>query len=118
MASILPKNMEKLKKNLKEIVPNLWQPEKEGDEIAGILTRKEKKEEGHIFYIEVEGKEYKIFSTAILEDRLSQVDIGSFVHIVYEGEKDIGNKKKLKLFKVFAGSPLVSEEPKVKEEVL
>lgn len=108
MASILPKNMDIKKIQLRTVEPQVWKYEKEGDQIAGILVRVKPgtDDKSSQYFIQVDQQEYLVWGSALLDDRMQAVKIGEFVMITYKGKKPIPNTtKSLHIFEVMAGNP-------------
>jgi len=91
----------------KKIEPNIWKPEKEGDEITGILISKEDsvKFKNTNYHIETSNQEQKmIFGTTILNDRMKFVNVGDTIKIIYKGIIKNAKKQDTKVFEVYKGS--------------
>lgn len=79
-----------------KVEPRVWKYENEGDQIEGILQEKRENigmKNSKAYYIQVRGERepVMVWGSAILDDRLVLVDVGSEVRITYKGKK--GNKK-------------------------
>jgi hypothetical protein len=89
----------------KEINPNVWTYEKDGDAIEGILVKKEDKvgtNESTIYSLETSpGIFMSVWGSVILDQKMSLVKEGQKIRITYKGlsEKKPG-KNAAKLFKV------------------
>ena len=95
--------MDLKKVNWKE-VPDSQQVEfnEPGDVFMGILVDMHPKRDGvnsRYFFENLEGR-HLVWGTVILDQRLSQVQIGSPVKIEYKEDKALGQGKTLKIFKV------------------
>jgi len=87
-----------------EVNPNVWKPEAIEDYIIGILIKVEPKVTGLStkYYLETKDKgTVLVWGSAILDDRLKLIDLGSIVKITYKGEKPskVG-KNPLHIYKV------------------
>jgi len=105
----------------KEINPDVWTYEDDGDFIEGILVGKESDvgaNKSNIYSIEVEpGKFTSVWGSIILDQRMALIEEGSKIRITYKGlgEKKAG-KNPAKIFKVEVDYP--EEEKKVADKVL
>lgn len=93
----------KVETDYEEVNPEVWKLEKEGDVIEGVLVNKiipEDKEESNRYYIETPEGIKMVWGSAILDDRLNFIDVGSKLKITFKERKDIGKGKTLKVFKV------------------
>lgn len=71
-----------------EVNPGIWKPEKEGDEITGILISKESEvgsNKSMLYTIEQDGKPIAVWGSAILDSRMIAVKVGELVKIVFKG---------------------------------
>ena len=80
-----------------------WNPEKVDDELVGEVTDIKKGEYGETFTIKTaEGNEIKTPSHVGLQNRMSKIDIGDGVKIVYKGEGEAQKGKNApKIYEVF-----------------
>lgn len=82
---------------------DIWKPEKEGDEIAGVYTDKRENvgpNQSVVYTIKKEdGSSVSVWGSTVLDGHLSKVAIGSEVKIVYTGK--IPNKQGNRTFKTF-----------------
>lgn len=87
-----------------EILPDTWQPEKEGDFIKGLLVSKEEKigkHESNLYTIETEShKLLSVWGSTVLDMRMKLIDIGTYVWIEYKGKQPSKKGKDVKIFKV------------------
>lgn len=88
-----------------EINPNVWKPEQIEDYIIGIIIKVEPKSSGIStkYYLETKDRgTILVWGSAILDDRLKLVDLGSIVKITYKGKKPSNKpgKNDLLIFKV------------------
>ena len=89
----------------KEVNPDFWTYEKEGDFIEGILIKKQEKvgeNESMLYTIENADGMKNVWGSAILDQRMTLVHVGDQIKITYKG---IGEQKKKgknppKIFKV------------------
>ena len=81
----------------------LWKPIKSGDEIIGKLLKVEtgKKYNNQVYTLETRDGLANIFSTAVLQDRMKYVEIGSKVKIVFNGNAPNKKGQETKMFEVF-----------------
>lgn len=85
-----------------DIEPNVWKPEKTGDQIEGVLINKKDnpKYEGRIYHIENESGRFVVFGTTVLDDRMSYVQIGERVRIEFRGKELNKKGQEVKIFRV------------------
>jgi hypothetical protein len=89
----------------KEINPNTWTYENDGDAVEGILVKVEHdvgSNKSTIYSLETEPNKFiSVWGSTILDQRMSLVAVGSKVRITYKGlsEKKSG-KNPAKIFKV------------------
>lgn len=83
----------------------IWKPEKENDEISGILTKVESEvgeNKSMLYTLEVDGKPIGIWGSAVLDINMSAAKVGDLVKVVYLGKGESkGGKNPPKLFDVF-----------------
>jgi hypothetical protein len=92
----------------KESTGNFWKPEKEGEQIEGLLTEIERNvgpNSSTIYYIEkLDNNEVvQIWGTTVLDMRMKVVKVGQQVLITYKGlskEKPKGGKQAPHIWKV------------------
>ncbi len=81
-----------------------WKYEKEGDSIAGILVDKlpgnKEKEISPRYILDTKEGLMMVWGSAIIDDRLRLVKIGTPIKIIYKGQDDIGKGKKLNKFRI------------------
>jgi len=74
----------------KKIEPGVWKPESEGENIVGVLIKKEPRDEkanlSAKYYIENENGTWLVWGCAVIDDRMKHVEIGSKVRITFEGK--------------------------------
>lgn len=89
----------------KEINPETWTYDKDGDFIEGVLVRSESDvgvNKSNIYTIETEPNKFVgVWGSTILDQRMSLVNVGDKIKITYKGlsEKKAG-KNPAKIFKV------------------
>ena len=86
------------------INPGVWKPVNSGDTMEGVLVSAEdgKKFGGRIYHLETpKGEQVVIFSTTVLEDRMSYVKVGEYCKIVYKGTVKNAKGQETKMFDVF-----------------
>lgn len=90
----------------KKIEPDVWKPEKDGDEIEGKLVkidRESGKFSSTIYHLEKEGKQTVVFGTTVLDDKMKYINEGNSVKIVFRGTQKNTKNQDVKLFDVFKG---------------
>ena len=86
------------------INPGVWKPLNDGDTMEGVLVSSElgKKFGGKVYHLETpKGEQVVIFSTTVLEDRMSYVKVGEYVKIIYKGTMKNAKGQETKMFEVF-----------------
>jgi hypothetical protein len=89
---------------LKDVEPNIWKPEEDGDNIQGILVNKEARSgelSARYFIDDNEGIKL-VWGCKVLNSRMELVNIGDFVKITYKGLTETKKGRKLHLYKVEA----------------
>jgi hypothetical protein len=92
-----------------KIEPNVWKPEKSGDEITGVLIGKEdsKKYENKVYHLETKVgslvEQKVVFGTTVLDDRMGYIKVGDTVKIVFKGTVKNSKQQDTKVFEVFKG---------------
>ena len=88
----------------KTIEPGVWKPEKEGDNIIGVLLNKEPKDEisglSARYYIENQEGMFFVWGSTVLDDRMQYVKVGSKIRITFEGKTKNKRGQAVNLFKV------------------
>ena len=88
----------------KSIEPNVWKPQRQGDQIAGVLVSKVPEDENTAlsarYYLETSDGMFFLWSTAVLEDRMQYVKIGDKIRITFEGKTKNKRNQDVNLFKV------------------
>jgi hypothetical protein len=89
-----------------EIEPTVWKPKESGDETEGILINKRKGQYGGIYCLEWKGKQFVVFGSTVLDDRMNYVKVGEQVKIVYKGLVRNSRGQDTKIFKVYRKEPI------------
>lgn len=88
----------------KTIEPGVWKPEKENEQITGVLVSKEPKDEisglSARYYLETKAGMFFAWGTAVLDDRMKYVKIGQKVRITFGGKTTNKRGQTVNLFKV------------------
>ena len=88
----------------KTIEPGVWKPEKEGDNIIGVLINKEPKDEqsglSARYYLENEEGTFFVWGCAVIDDRMQYAKIGQKVRITFEGKIKNKRNQDVNLYKV------------------
>lgn len=91
-----------------KIEPGVWKPVNEGDEIEGKLIKVDSesgKFDSPVYHLE-RGKEQNIvFGTTVLNDKMSYINVGDDVKIVFKGTQKNSKGQDVKIFEVFKGIP-------------
>ena len=86
------------------IEPGIWKPEKEGDQIVGVLVSKEPKDESNgvsaKYYLENQDGMFLVWGSAVLDDRMQYAKVGQKVRITFEGKTKNKRNQDVNLFKV------------------
>ena len=92
-------------KKYKEVKTQIWKADKPGDYIEGMLIGKEEggKFEGSMVYrLNVDGEEFVVFGTAVLNTKMQNVPFGKDIKIQFDGtQKGKAGQNDIKLFSVF-----------------
>ena len=86
-----------------EIEPNVWKYEKEGDSIEGVLIRKEEgvgPNKSRTYHLEKDGKQWMVWGTTIIDNRMAYVEVGKYVKITYKRTETNKQNQPVKIFKV------------------
>lgn len=93
----------------KEIEPNIWKPENEGDSITGVLLSKEpkdsKREMSAKYKVENEQGIFLVWGSAVLDDRMECINTGTKVRITFKEKKEIKKGRTLNVYKVEVAAP-------------
>ena len=88
----------------KSIEPGVWKPEKEGDNIIGVLVNKEPKDEnGGLsarYYLENKEGTFFVWGSAVIDDRMQYVKVGQKIRITYGGKTKNKKNQDMNLFEV------------------
>ena len=99
----------------KTIEPGIWKPEKEGENIIGVLVNKEPKDEQGGFsakYYLDDGKgTWLVWGCAVIDDRMQYVKVGQKVRITFEGKTKNKRNQDVNLFKVEVAEIKESSNP-------
>ena len=85
--------------------PKMWDWESDGEKVEGELIKVETgvgKNESNVYTIKAEDGEVGIWGTAVLDNRLSELELGTKVQIIYKGNKK--NPESGRVFKDFSVS--------------
>jgi hypothetical protein len=112
--------------NFKDVDPGVWKYEKEGDSIFGVLIHKEPRDEANElsarYYLENESGKTMVWGSAVLDDRLKLIEIGTPLRITYKGKQKNSKGRDMNIFKVEEGkkkqepSKETSEKPSKPDE--
>ena len=88
----------------KTIEPGVWKPEKEGDNIIGVLINKAPKDEqsglSARYYLENKEGTFFVWGCAVIDDRMQYAKIGQKVRITFEGKIKNKRNQDVNLYKV------------------
>ena len=88
----------------KTIEPGVWKPEKEGDNIIGVLINKEPKDEqsglSARYYLENQEGTFFVWGCAVIDDRMQYAKIGQKVRVTFEGKTKNKRNQDVNLYKV------------------
>jgi hypothetical protein len=101
--------------NWKPIEPNVWKPKEIGESIIGVIVNKTPKDESTglsaKYQLENERGMFLIWGSAVLDDRMHYVDVGSKVRITYNGKTKNKRNQDVNLFIVeVASRPLGADD--------
>ena len=89
------------------VEPGIWKHENEGDSIFGVLISTEPKDEANDlsakYYIETVTGMMMVWGSAVLDDRMKLVKIGTPIRITYKGKKQNAKGRDFKVFTVETG---------------
>ena len=101
----------------KTIEPGVWKPEKENEQITGVLVSKEPKDEitglSARYYLETKAGMFFVWGTAVLDDRMKYVKIGQKVRITFGGKTTNKRGQTVNLFKVEVAEGPDPEDAKI-----
>ena len=86
-----------------EIEPNVWKTENDGDQVEGILKKVDKDvglNKSTLYHLENKDKQWAVWGSTVLDDRMSYVKEGEFVRITFKGTRENKRGQPLKIFKV------------------
>lgn len=88
----------------KEVNPEMWIPEKDGDSVTGVFLRSQKdvgQNKSMLYHLESDKKPVSVWGSAILDQRMITIHPGDLIKITFKG---LGEKKGFnnapKIFKV------------------
>ncbi len=94
----------------KDVEPNVWKPQGEGDNIVGVLIKVEPKGTtnslGSKYYLENTTGQHLVWGSTVLDDRMVTVAIGTLVRITFKGMVKNQKKQDVKLYKVEVSNKL------------
>jgi len=97
----------------KDVEPNVWKPQSEGESISGVLIKVELKGTtnalGSKYYVENTTGQYLVWGSTVLDDRMTLVTIGTLVRITYKGTTLNKRKQEVKIYKVETSDKLSEE---------
>ena len=107
----------------KTIEPGVWKPQRQGEQITGILVSKVPEDENTglsaRYYLETPRGMFFVWNTAVLEDRMQYAKIGDKVRITYEGKTKNKRNQDVNLFKVEIArqtdTPIPNDDPEKEE---
>ena len=86
------------------IEPDTWKPKEKGDQIIGVLTSTEPKDDkaqlSARYYLQNELGTYLVWGSAVLDNRMKFVKIDDKVRITFEGKEKNKKKQDLNMYKV------------------
>ena len=83
--------------------PKMWDWETDGEKVEGELVKVDTgvgKNESNVYTIKAEEGEVGIWGTAVLDNRLNELELGTKVQIIYKGERK--NPESGRTFKDFS----------------
>lgn len=87
-----------------EVQHGFWTPKEAGDSIQGVLVNKipanEEKETNARYVLETKAGLTTIWGSAILNDRMHYIELGTLIKVEYEGQDTLDKGRKLNKFKV------------------
>ena len=89
------------------IEPGIWKPEKEGDEIEGILIDKREgvgTYSSNAYMIENREGQHLVWGSTVLDDGMNFIKVGEQVKIQYKGTEENKKGQKVKIYKVYKGN--------------
>ena len=110
--------------NWRSVEPNVWKPKEAGESIVGVIVNKSPRDDTNglsaKYQLENESGMILVWGSAVLDDRMLYVSVGSKVRITFNGKTKSKRNHKVNLFKVeisenghdAAESPIIEEEPR------
>lgn len=90
--------------NWKSVEPNVWKPREVGESIIGVMVNKSPRDDttglSAKYQLENESGMFLIWGSAVLDDRMQYVSVGSKVRITYNGKTRNKRNQEVNLFKV------------------
>ena len=103
----------------KTIEPGIWKPEKEGENIIGVLVSKEPRDENTGFsaryYLDTKDGMFLVWGTAVIDDRMQYVKVGDRIRITYEGKTKNKRNQDVNLFRLEVSEKLPVETAEGKD---
>lgn len=87
-----------VKKEVGNELPPVWKPEKEGESIEGIYTRRKQnvgENKANLYTLKVDGEIKAIWGSIVLDEKMDHVSEGDLITITY-----LGKEKKYHKYKV------------------
>lgn len=101
--------------NWKPIEPNVWKPKESGESIIGVVVNKTPKDEGTglsaKYQLENPQGMILVWGSAVLDDRMQYVPVGSKVRITFEGQTKNKRQQTVNLFRVEVAEPVSGKTP-------
>jgi len=94
--------MDKENINWTTVTPEVWKPEKPGEQITGVLTNKTPKTDkiSARYYVKNKAGVQLLWGSAVLDHRLLSVEPGTPVRITYMGVEKNSKNQDMKMFEV------------------
>ena len=88
----------------KTIEPGVWKPEKEGENIIGVLVSKEPKDEkgGYSarYYLDTKEGMFLVWGSAVIDDRMQYVKVGDKIRLTFDGKTKNKRNQDVNLFTI------------------
>lgn len=71
-------------------LPEVWNPENEGDQIEGIYIKKKEnvgENKSNLYILDVDGTHKSIWGSTVLDDKMDYVSVGDKIRITYQGKE-------------------------------
>ena len=96
--------MEEKDFDFKDVDPGVWKYENDGDSVFGVLIHKEPRDEANElsarYYLDTKDGKTMVWGSAVLDDRLKLVEIGTPLRITYKGTQKNKKGRDVHIFKV------------------